>query len=278
MKKLNISKAVVSRGASLLVVSVALVAAYIAISMNMTLGWFAKNNTVTASGMVTQAYDANFKITYQSVEVTTNEDGTLNIEPKNTPVDSPGDFLAAVKVPGQSVAFNVTITNVGVYPAKVTGIGLKAPSAEDDRPLIETVTSNGTTSTVYYYLSTQLTTEILAASVTNPDYKIDIQDITPGNSTDDNTKPLRTEASGAQAINYFDWLLFTLADSSENEDSAEESETPAVITDVIILDKGQSITLTIQMTFKDSDQDQNVYKNYYEKGGICIRDIFITYE
>ena len=277
MKKLNISKAVVSRGASLLVVSIALVAAYVAISMNMTLGWFAKNNTVTASGMVTQAYDANFKITYQSVEVTT-KDGSLIITPKNELVDSPGDFLAAVKVPGQSVAFNVTITNVGAYPAKVTGIGLKAPSADDDRPLIETVTTDGTTSTVYYYLSTQLTTEILAASVTNPDYEIDIKDLTPGNDTDDNAKPLRTEASGAQAINYFDWLICTIVDSSENEDSTEESETPAVTTDVIILDKGQSITLTIQMTFKDSDQDQNVYKNYYEKGGTCIRDIFITYE
>ena len=75
--KLNISKQLVSKGASLVVVLVALVAAYVAVSMNSTLGWFAKNNTVTASGMITQAYDARFKVTYTNVKLTENEDGTI---------------------------------------------------------------------------------------------------------------------------------------------------------------------------------------------------------
>ena len=252
MKKLNISRAVVSRGASLLVVSIALVAAYVAISMNMTLGWFAKNNTVTASGMVTQAYDANFQVSYQRVD--TDSDEVLS-----------KDFLAAVKVPGQSITFTVTVTNVGLYPAEVTSVGLKLPTAAQDVPIYDPDQDE------YRYLSTELTTEVLKATTTNTAYTLEIQDITPGNTEDVNSKFLRTEENGAQAINYFDWLKCTVKQPAETGDTVTYAST-----DVIILAKGESITFTIKITFEDKG-NQNVYKNYVEKGGTCVRDIYITY-
>lgn len=228
MKKLNISRAVVSRGASLLVVSIALVAAYVAISMNMTLGWFAKNNTVTASGMVTQAYDANFQVSYQRVD--TDSDEVLS-----------KDFLAAVKVPGQSITFTVTVTNVGLYPAEVTSVGLKLPTVAQDVPIYDPDQDE------YRYLSTELTTQVLEATVNRKNKEF----IT----LNSNGSQFLRDESGAAEIDYFQWLM---------------------VTSPITLEKGESITFTIKITFEDKG-NQNVYKNYVEKGGTCVRDIYITY-
>ena len=241
MKKLNISKAVVSRGASLLVVSVALVAAYIAISMNMTMGWFTKSNSVTANGMAVQVYDANFQVSYQRVDTNSPEVLTPN-------------FLAGVKVPGQSIEFKVTVTNIGAYPANVNSVGLKLPTAEQDMPIYDSDEQ------VDRYLSTELTTQVLEATVSKIPEGGDAgtQPTTTKIALKSNAekKALRDE-NGVYAIDYFQWFA---------------SSAP------ITLKTGESITFTIRMTFEDSEDNQTVYKNYTEKGGTCVREIYISYE
>ena len=239
MKKLNISKAVVSRGASLLVVSVALVAAYIAISMNMTMGWFTKSNSVTANGMAVQVYDANFQVSYQRVDTNSPEVLTPN-------------FLAGVKVPGQSIEFKVTVTNIGAYPANVNSVGLKLPTAAQDVPIYDPDLK------VDRYLSTELTTHVLDATVS----KFTEDNATVPTSTkvalkSNAEKQVLRDEDGVYAIDYFHWF-------------ADESS--------ITLKTGESITFTIRMTFEDSVDDQNIYKNYAEKGGVCVREIYISYE
>lgn len=251
--KLNISKQLVSKGASLVVVLVALVAAYVAVSMNSTLGWFAKNNTVTASGMITQAYDARFKVTYTNVKLTENEDGTISKD-QGTSYEDPREIITGVKVPGHSVTFDITIQNIGPYAVNVTAIGLEAPTLEEDKPKID-YDKDG--KVVYRYLSTELTTDVIMVTSKSKDDegndKIQPYDI----NDDSDARYLRDRDTGvADRINYFDWV-----DLDEG----------------ITLNPKDSITFTIEMTFVDATYDQNIFKNFADEGA-CTRRIFINYD
>lgn len=234
--KLNISKALITRGLSLVVVFATLVAAYAALSMNHTLGWFAKNETVSANGMITQAYTSTFKVTYRQVILTRDDTGKVTGKTYvNDATIDPNNILANVKVPGQSVAYEITIQNTGIYPVQLTGFGLEAPAAGGDIPKI--VDGTG------YYLSTELTTQL----------------VMQGDTVVETSTPyrLRNKEDGTSVrINYL------------SED--------------IELEPQESMAFTIEISFEDNGEDQNVYKNFGEDGttasGKCVRRIFMTYD
>lgn len=277
--KLNISKALLTRGASLVVVFATLVAAYAALSMNHTLGWFAKNETVSANGMITQAYAAKLEVTVQQVVVNNGQEERIPFETikynsvtKNeagevtkTQVIDTGDMLANVKVPGQSITFEITITNVGIYDVDLTGVGLEAPGVDGDVPKVVDGTS--------YYLSTQLNTWLKGATVTKADGTESTLTVPEGTKPDDDkdspdyltgAKFLR-DSNGSNRINYLDWF---------DDDST-----------TVTLSPKESVTFTIVVHFKDNGGNQNVYKNFGELGengaivnGQCKRPLFITFD
>ena len=274
--KLNISKALLTRGASLVVVFATLVAAYAALSMNHTLGWFAKNETVSANGMITQAYAAKLEVTVQQVVVTDGREeripfGTIKYNRvtkdadgnETTAVIDTGDMLANVKVPGQFITFEVTITNVGIYDVDLTGVGLEAPGVDGDVPKVVDGTS--------YYLSTQLNTWLKSAVITKMDNSTEslftITESSDSSADPDygkNAKFLR-DSNGSNRINYLDWF---------DDDSTTVTLAPK-----------DSVTFTIVVHFKDNGGNQNVYKNFGELGengaivnGQCKRPLFITFD
>jgi hypothetical protein len=254
-----------------------LVAAYAALSMNHTLGWFAKNETVSANGMITQAYAAKLEVTVQQVVVKNGQEeripfGTIKYNRvtkdadgnETTAVIDTGDMLANVKVPGQSITFEITITNVGIYDVDLTGVGLEAPGVDGDVPKVVDGTS--------YYLSTQLNTWLKGATVTKAD---DTKSTTVPEGTqpdDDKDSPdyltdakFLRDSNGSNRINYLDWL---------DDDST-----------TVTLSPKDSVTFTIVVHFKDNGDDQNVYKNFGELGengaivnGQCKRPLFITFD
>ena len=274
--KLNISRQLLSRGVSLVVVFATLVAAYAALSLNMTLGWFSESTSAHANGMSAQVYESAFEVTYTPVTITKNASGEL-VKTLGTPItgtsenDFAGELVTAfgndfnalaemfanVKVPGQTVYFEVAVKNIGQSPAVITGIGLDAPGATDDVPVrAPAVDKNGnevtddTGAVVYadYYLSTQLTTFVYDAK-TDPGADMAVQSST--------AKQLRGENGSADQIDYLEWLGI----------------------ETITLDVGQSVKLTIAINFVDTPNVvQNQYKNYVESGGVCRRKLFITHQ
>ena len=255
--KLNISRQLLSRGISLVVVFATLVTAYAALSLNMTLGWFAENKSVQANGMSAQVYNSIFEVTFTPVTVVTDEKQLGVGEPdangkrpsltadSETGFSSFSDLIANVKVPGQSVTFDVTIKNIGQYSAVLTGFGLEAPEADDDKPVqaeVEGVVQD-------CYLSTELTTKVLGVSASNENTTLTLNDVA--------ALRLRDEENPAARIDYFTWL--------------KESQ--------ISLESGDSVTFTIEIHFVDiPNQVQNQYKNYVESGGACNRNLFITHQ
>lgn len=181
--KLNISKALLTRGVSLVVVFATLVAAYAALSMNHTLGWFAKNETVKANGMITQAYHAKFNIEYS---FDTGENKTW------TPFS--GDVpLRELKAPGDTLSISFRVTSISSKPVTITGFGLEAPNLDQESPKFD---EKGA-----HYLSTEMQTRLLALSVKSVSKKL----------TDDTVsarKYLREQgATSAGSIDYLDWVV-----------------------------------------------------------------------
>ncbi len=275
--KLNISKALLTRGVSLVVVFATLVAAYAALSMNHTLGWFAKNETVSANGMITQAYAAKLEVTVQQVVVTDGQEeripfGTIKYNRvtkdddgnETTAVVDTGDMLANVKVPGEFITFEITVTNVGIYDVDLTGVGLEAPGVDGDVPKVVDGTS--------YYLSTQLNTWLKGATVTKADGAKSTLTVKGTKPDDDKDSPdyltdakFLRDSNGSNRINYLDWF---------DDDST-----------TVTLSPKESVTFTIVVHFKDNGGNQNVYKNFGELGengaivnGQCKRPLFITFD
>jgi hypothetical protein len=72
-------------------------------------------------------------------------------------------------------------------------------------------------------------------------------------------KYLRQKNGVAGQINYFEWIVDT-----QNE---------------VLLDPGEGVTFTIQITFVDAEYDQNIFKNFAEGDKCrCRRRIFLAYD
>ena len=237
--KLNISRQLLSRGVSLVVVFTTLVTAYVAFSLNESLGWFSENKTVTADGMSANVYKSEVEVTFQVLE---------GNEFKY--VESIAAVISRLKVPGQSVTFTITVKNVGEKPVTLTALGIAAPSEGDEVPKVVGNTS--------YYLSTELTTKLTGI------------DNTAWNVNEDLERPLRAGDGTVGQINYFDWLE-KKEDNSSSQNTATNKE--------IQLEKQQYVTFTVVVTFVNkANENQNEYKNFADNGGKCQREFFITYK
>lgn len=232
ISKLNISKALVMKGVSLVVVFAMLITAYVAFSMNKTLGWFAKNNTVTASGMITQAYHDKFNVEY-SLDGTTWQAFTGTVD------------LTNIKAPGDTIQISFRVRSIGSKPVTLTGFGLDAPGINDDIPRFDGGTA--------YYLSTELRTRLVSMKVGETAITI-----SNDKQTEESLTPLRTD-TGANAISYFEWI-----------DAANRQ---------IAMQQNDFVVFTVEFNFINRmTVNQNIYKNYQENGGVCIRDVYITFE
>ena len=174
--KLNIPKNLISKGTSLIVVFSVLVAAYAAISLNVTLGWFAENDSVSANGMNAQAYKADFEVSFNDGKGHT-ELGTIISE--------------NLQVPGDSVTFTITVKNIGVHSVDMTAMGLEAPTDAQEKPKVVGDTS--------YYLSSVLTAKTESVSVDGTQKIVDKEVA---------AMPLRDSTNGAGRIDFFSWINF----------------------------------------------------------------------
>ena len=247
--KLNISKALVRKGVSLVVVFAMLITAYVAFSMNKTLGWFAKNNTVTASGMVTQAYQDKFRVEYSFVS---GQDVNWHVLDGNT-ID-----LSELRVPGDTVVIQFRVTSIGSKPVYLTGFGVDAPGMNDDIPKID---ANGKAC----YLSTELQTRLveMAKQPVSEDAEADDNQYTIPVDDENDEIPytaLRDETNGAPAIDYFDWVNWGSTDSS------------------ILLNPQDSVVFTVEFEFINRTDPQDIFKNFTSTGGACNRYIFLTFD
>ena len=258
--KLNISKALLMRGLSLVVVFTTLAASYAALSLNKTLGWFAKNEKVTANGMITQAYTSSFKVTCETVTQTTDDQNVTTTVKK--PVENINSIFTNIKIPGQFVTFDITIQNVGLYSVELTGLGFEEPDITEDIPKVEGSTS--------YYLSTELTVDVnkVVHNKKNGESTQSTELALATNADDTSTaRPLRDSDNVSERINYFDWL---------SESSKVEGRK------LVKLEPQESVTFTVTVLFVDRDDNQNVYKNFGDDGDgqqeCCKRSLFITFD
>jgi hypothetical protein len=263
--KLSKSNLIIAqKGISLIAVFTMLVVSFVAI-IPLSLGWFAKNNQVTASGMHNQAYKTDFDVSYKVKDGGTWQDSNVT------------EIFSQIRAPGDSTEIKITIKHKSYnkYAVNFTGFGMEAPTAIQDIPKID---SEGN----IRYLSTEINTQLLAVSVapkegSETSYTI-IDDSTDDDSTDEIASApvyLRGTTSGekmgtetasknpgaAERIDYIDAVSF---------DNDEEKK--------IYVPAGGSVTFTIRVSFVNTGYDQNVYKDFVNTKGKCERSFFYTYE
>lgn len=148
IKRLSNSKWLIIRhGVSVVVVFAMLVVALVAISPDLSFGWFAKNNTVSANGMAVQAQHNDLTVYYQLPD----SDVWVAID-KNTNADAVTALLAEIKAPGDEATFRIKV--VASSQMTLSGFGFAAPSGpSEEAPVWEGSTA--------HYLSTELYTSLL---------------------------------------------------------------------------------------------------------------------
>lgn len=148
IKRLSNSKWLIIRhGVSVVVVFAMLVVALVAISPDLSFGWFTQNDTVSANGMSVQAQHNDLTVYYQLPD----SDDWVAID-ENTNADAVTALLAEIKAPGDEVTFRIKV--VSASATTLSGFGFAAPSG----PSEEAPVKEGNTA---YYLSTELYTSLL---------------------------------------------------------------------------------------------------------------------
>ena len=274
-KKLSKSNIIIAqKGISLVVVFATLLTAFVAIAP-WTYGWFSKNDTVTVSGIHTQAYYAKFGVTYEINKLQIDETtGKPQLDQEGNPIykyesfefnndtQMPNSLFSDIRAPGDSVEIRVTITNkkFNKYTVNLTGFGLEAPSTAQDVPKLD---DEGK----IRYLSTEITTQLLGVTVVYP-------------STNTNTPPDYTVKDYNKQDDETSSAPVQLrAGESKNPGSAERIDyIDAIDQTKVSVPVGGSVTFTIRLTFVNATYNQNIYKNFAETGGKCERTFFFTFE
>lgn len=154
---LNSKWLIIRHGVSVVVVFAVLIVALVAISPDISFGWFAKNNTVSANGMAVQANHNKFLVYYQLPDENGAWPEDANTWVPFTNVPSTTDLLDAIRAPGDVATFRIKIENTYAtnHDVQITGFGFQAPSGSaQEYPVWD---SNGTPR----YLSTELHTSLL---------------------------------------------------------------------------------------------------------------------
>lgn len=245
---------IIKRGISLVVVLTMLVVSIVVVAPNLSFGWFAKNQTVTASGMNTIAYHSKFRV-YYSIPVCDEQGNYVLDEQGNITyqdfVEITGQDLPifeGLKTPGDVTQFKIKVVSIGPIPIVMNGFGLEAPNAMEEAA--RAYDSDGDGVTEAHYLSTEIKTKIIGVTYGENDTVIDYGE-------NDGYRFLRASASAeAGRIDYFDQLT----------------------TKSYILEQGSSIVFTIQVAFHNRPNvSQNQFKNFDDYGE-CSRRLFFSYD
>ena len=243
IKRLSNSKWLIIRhGVSVVVVFAMLVVALVAISPDLSFGWFTQNDTVSANGMSVQAQHNDLTVYYQlpardnegnliltaEGEFTWQDDDWVAID-DHTDADAVTALLAEIKAPGDEATFRIKV--VSASATTLSGFGFAAPSG----PSEEAPVMDGSTS---YYLSTELYTSLLK-----------INDETVSGATEIYFR----DENGTKQIN----LL-------AGQDPIELAE-------------NQEVIFELKIGFVNRSTPQNVFKNYQENGGVFARRFFFTF-
>lgn len=259
IKRLSNSKWLIIRhGVSVVVVFAMLVVALVAISPDLSFGWFAKNNTVSANGMAVQANRNKLSVYYQLP--TTAANGTLSwegspwikIEGSAEDGFDTTELLGAISAPGDIATFRIKVENVYTsnYNTTITGFGFAAPSGtKEEYPVWS---KNGETS-VAHFLSTELYTCL--HSVTYNEGQT-VKSYSPGNAIED-------------------WSPFRTGNTSHEINFLNEGERFG-------LPKGGEVIFELKVGFLNrTDKNQNIFKNFgdAENGntGVFARRFFFTF-
>ena len=263
LNKINIL--IVKKGISLITVFAMLVVSFVVI-IPLSLGWFAKNNQVTANGMHTQAYKTDFDVSYK-INILGEDGKTWQWQDSNVT-----QIFSRVRAPGDFVDIQITIKHKSYnkYAVNLTGFGIEAPTATQEIPKID---SEGN----IRYLSTEIHTQLLSVSVapkngSETSYTI-IDDPTEGTASAPvylrgttsgekmGTETASKNPGAAERIDYLEAVSF--------EDGKEKK---------IYVPAGGSVTFTIRVSFEKALYNQNVYKDFVNTKGKCERSFFYTYE
>lgn len=252
---------IIKRGISLVVVLTMLVVSIVVVAPNLSFGWFAKNQTVTASGMNTIAYHSKFRV-YYSIPVCDEQGNYVLDEQDNITyqdfVEITGQDLPifeGLKTPGDVTQFKIKVVSIGPIPIVMNGFGLEAPNAMEEAA--RAYDSDGDGVTEAHYLSTEIKTKIIGVTYDETDTVIDYSGGTAETPQTDGYRFLRASASvEAGRVDYFDQLT----------------------TKSYILEQGESIVFTVQMAFHNRpDVSQNQFKNFDDYGE-CSRRLFFAYD
>lgn len=153
IKRLSNSKWLIIRhGVSVVVVFAMLVVALVAISPDLSFGWFTQNDTVSANGMSVQAQHNDLTVYYQLPGANGAWPETWVAIDENTDADAVAALLAKIKAPGDEVTFRIKV--VSASATTLSGFGFAAPSGpSEEAPVWEGSTA--------HYLSTELYTSLL---------------------------------------------------------------------------------------------------------------------
>lgn len=237
---LNSKWLIIRHGVSVVVVFAVLIVALVAISPDISFGWFAQNNTVSANGMAVQAQHNEFTVYYRlpardsngnliltdGEEFTWQDDDWVAFDTENLNTSL---LLADINAPGDEVTFQIKV--VSASAATLTGFGFAAPSGpSEEAPVMEGNTA--------HYLSTELHTSLL---------KID------NTVVSDPPEIYFRDGNGTKQINLF-----------AGQDPIE-------------LEEGGSAIFEITVGFLNRSTSQNIFKNYASNGGVFARRFFFTF-
>ena len=235
---------IIKRGVSLVVVLTMLVVSIVMVAPNLSFGWFAKNQTVTASGMTTIAYHSKFRV-YYSIPVrddqgnyVLDEQGKITYQDFVEITDQDLPIFDELQAPGDVTQFKIKVVSIGAIPVTLKGFGLEAPNAMEETA--RAYDSDGDGVTEAHYLSTEIKTKLLAVN----DTAVTMSEVF---LRENNTSP---------RIDFF-----------------EKSNLSG-----IVLEKGESVVFTVQLSFINRPNiSQNQFKNFAQYG-VCARRLFFSYD
>ena len=270
IKRLSNSKWLIIRhGVSVVVVFAMLVVALVAISPDLSFGWFTQNNTVSANGMAVQAQHNDLTVYYQLPDANGAWTTAWVAIDKNTNATAVTALLAEIKAPGDEATFRIKV--VASSQMTLSGFGFAAPSGpSEEAPVWEGNTA--------HYLSTELYTAIASYSSYNANDELKSEKTLLNNDSEtdvDETKLSEATANQANSL----WTPFR----KEGENAGAINFFGAGKVDSNIqLEEGESVIFELKVGFLNrTDKNQNIFKNFGDtkngNTGVFARRFFFTF-
>lgn len=271
---LNSKWLIIRHGVSVVVVFAVLIVALVAISPDISFGWFAQNNTVSANGMAVQAQHNEFTVYYRLPDAKGAWTTAWVPIDDSTSTEAVAALLADINAPGDEVTFQIKV--VSASAATLTGFGFAAPSADQEKPV-----GDGK-----YYLSTELFTAIASYSSykANGTLKSEQTLLVNNGATDvDETKLSEATANQENSL----WTPFR--EEGENAGAVDFFEI-GEITNGISVAAGDSVIFELKVGFLnrtvegsgENKADQNIFKNFGDtkngNTGVFARRFFFTFD